>query len=469
MLSSGYETDVDLGQAIFGHARLGDRRRTARLVETFDLMRRHPGGTLPDKLAAPADLRAFYRLCDAKDVTHEAIVAAARQYALRRIADREGPILLVHDATELDYTTLASLADELGQIGSGRNRGYVCHNVLAVAADTGDVLGLVDQILHRRDDVPENETLTQSRERESRESLLWLRGTASLPADAKLIDVADQGSDTFEFLEHEFRSGRRFVVRACKKRKVYAGHLPIGPRRYLQECADGLPELGRFAMDVRPQQGRKERRNAEFVVRAGAILVCPPHAKYGLHGDDPLPLHVTRVREIAPPSGEEAIEWTLLTNERTISFAEAWRVIGWYERRWVVEEYHKAQKTGCQIEDMQFTTAARLEPAIALLSVVAATLLSLRDAARRPDAKTRRATTILAEDYVAVLSLWRYRKVREDWTIHDFYYALARLGGHQNRKSDRQPGWLVLWRGWAKLQSMLNGYDIAQEIKCGKT
>ena len=52
-----YETDIDLGQATFGHAQLGDRRRTARLVETFNLMRRHPGGTLPDKLSTPADLR----------------------------------------------------------------------------------------------------------------------------------------------------------------------------------------------------------------------------------------------------------------------------------------------------------------------------------------------------------------------------------------------------------------------------
>jgi hypothetical protein len=48
--------EVSPGQAIFGNTPLGDRRRTARLVETFDRMRRHPGGTLADKLAAPADL-----------------------------------------------------------------------------------------------------------------------------------------------------------------------------------------------------------------------------------------------------------------------------------------------------------------------------------------------------------------------------------------------------------------------------
>jgi hypothetical protein len=468
-MSLAYETDLNLGQAIFGHAQLGDRRRTARLVETFNLMQRHPGGTLPDKLSTPADLRAFYRLCDADGVTHAAIIAAARQHTSEKISGHPGPVLMLHDATELDFTSLHSLADDLGQIGKGFHRGFICQNVLAVAPDTGEVLGLVDQILHRRDDVPDNETLTELRERETRESLLWLRGTEHLPADAKLIDVSDQGSDTFEFLEHEFHSGRRFVVRACKVRKVYAGHKPIGPKRYLKEYVESLPELGRFTMDVQAQLGRKARKSAEFIVCGAPVLVCRPHAKHGNHGNDPLPLYVVQITESNPPAGEKAITWTLLTNEPVQTFEDAWRVAGWYERRWILEEYHKAKKSGCQIEDMQFTTTTRLEPAIALLSVVAVTLLNLRDASRCTNAKTSPATTILAPDYVDVLSLWRYRKIRHDLTIHDFFFALARLGGHQNRKSDHRPGWLVLWRGWTKLQAMLDGYDVAMQIRCGNT
>jgi len=464
-----YDTDTSLGQALFGHAQLGDERRTARLVRTFNQMQRHPGGTLPDKLSAPADLRAFYRLCDGNDVTHAAIIEAIRQYTFTRIAACNQPVLIVHDSTELDYTDLKSLCDDLGQIGKGNKRGYICQNVLAIAADTGEVLGLVDQILHRRDEVPDNETLTQHRERKTRESLLWLRGTEHLPADAKLIDVSDQGSDTFEFLEHEFRSGRRFVVRAHKVRKVYAGHAPVGEQCYLKEYAHSMPELGRFTMDVQAQRGRKARKEAEFIVRGGPVLICPPHAKSGHHGDEPLPLYVVQVTEVNPPKGEKAIDWMLLTNERVRTYDDAYRVIAWYEKRWVVEELHKAQKTGCRIEDMQFTTTARLEPAIALLSVVAVTLLNLRDASRCPDAKTRPATTFFATDYVDVLSVWRYGKTRKNLTVHDFFYALARLGGHQNRKSDHNPGWLVLWRGWTKLQAMLDGYAAAERMRCGKT
>ena len=47
-MSPVHETEVSLGQAIFGEASLGDQRRTARLVKSFDLMRRHPGRRLGD-------------------------------------------------------------------------------------------------------------------------------------------------------------------------------------------------------------------------------------------------------------------------------------------------------------------------------------------------------------------------------------------------------------------------------------
>lgn len=466
--SLSYATEDLLGQAIFGQAELGDQRRTKRLVQLFRRLRHHPGGTLPAKLSSPAELRAFYRLCDCDQVTHEAMIACVRQHTLARVAAHEGAVLILHDATELDYTTLTSLCDDLGQIGTGTGRGYICQNVLAVSAETGAVLGLVDQILHHRDEVPEHETLPEHRDRASRESLLWLRGTQHLPAETKLIDVGDQGSDTFEFLEHEYRSGRRFVIRACKTRKAYAGHAAKGQLQPLQPLADSLPELGRFIMDVQAQPGRKARQDAEFVLRGGPVLVCPPHAKHGHHGDDPLPLYVVRVVEVNPPAGQAAIEWTLLTNEPVQTFDDAWRVTGWYERRWIVEEFHKAQKTGCQIEDLQFTTIARLEPAIALLSIVATTLLNLRDASRRQDAKLRPALEVVAVEYVEVLSMMRQGKICLEWTVHDFFYALARLGGHQNRKSDGQPGWLVLWRGWVKLQSLLDGYTAAKLNKCGK-
>ena len=461
-----------LGEAMFGSAELGDRRRTARLVMTFDKLRRHPGSTLPNKLASPPDLKALYRLMDRPEVTHEALMAALRTYTLRNLAACQGAVLLIHDATELDYTDRQPLAAHLGQIGSGWGRGYICQNVLAVDPQTHSVLGLMDQILHCRDEVPEKETMAEHRARPTRESLLWINGTRHLPRDRRLVDVADQGADTFEFLEHEYHSGRTFVIRACKTRVVQGGHEGHGPKQYLSDYVHSLPELGRFTMDVQSQRNndgsfRSARIEAEFVVRGSAVLIHPPHAKCGEHGKDPLPLYAVLLTEVHPPKGEEPIEWMLLTNEAVKKLDDAWCVASWYECRWIVEEYHKGMKTGCGIEELQFTAVERLQPAIALLSAVALTLLDLRDASRREDAQTRPAATVVNHDYVAVLSIWRFGEVRPKISVHDFYYALARLGGHQNRNHDKCPGWLVLWRGWVKLQAMLDGYLAAQRKRCG--
>jgi len=415
--------------------------------------------------------------CD--DVTHESILASHRQATMEKIAERDSPVLVLHDATEMDFTTHISL-DDLGQIGCGTRRGYIAQNSLAVDPDTRQVLGLCNQVLHHRVHVPKSETNAQKRCRESRESLLWLKGTAPLPSSRQLVDVCDRGADTFEFLEHEVHSGRRFVIRANYVRNVLVGHddpesSQVGK---LRSDARRLPEVGRWTLKVahnveirRPRRKGKKKvvvrqaREASMAVSFAAVQIKPSTKKTGNYGNTPLKVWIVRVWEIDPPEGQDALEWILITNEPVKSFAAAYRVVGWYECRWIIEEYHKGMKTGCQIESPQFTSEVRLQPAIALISIVTLTLLEMRDASRRADAKTRKARTIINAEYVEVLSLWRHKKIKRDWTIHDFYYALARLGGHQNRKHDHPPGWQVIWEGWKELQAMVVGYEAAKLTK----
>ena len=116
------------------------------------------------------------------------------------------------------------------------------------------------------------------------------------------------------------------------------------------------------------------------------------------------------------PAGTEAIAWTLLTNEPVQTFPDAWRVASWYERRWIIEEFHKAKKTGCSIESLQFHDVERLRPAIGVLSILALSLLAIRDSARNPQARDRLACDDVDEEYIEVLSLWRHRKCCPHWT-----------------------------------------------------
>ncbi len=468
------EPENSFGERHFGGAELGDRRRTERLPQLVNEMLRHPGGTLPQKLPRPGDLEAFYRLCDAEEVTHEAVMGPHRERTLQYLQTADHFVLAIHDATELDYSTHRTLVEDLGQIGNGNQCGYLVQNTLVVDPAHSVVVGLANQILHVRPCVKKAETKAQKRKRKSRESLLWLRGTADLPGRREVVDVCDRGADTFEFLEHEIQSGRTFVIRSAYDRNIVTGHDATGKEHHLHEYARTLPEIGMLEMPVaqkmivkKPKRtGKKTRtirtkRVARLSLAAAPILVCAPTSKLGIHGNQPLPVWIVRVWEPQTPPGEEPIEWLLLTNHPVRGEKDARQIKTWYEWRWTIEELHKAKKTGCGIESLCFQHVDRLEPAIAVLSILALTLLALRDNGRNPELAQRPAREQIDAEYIEVLSLWRHRKLRPNWTNHEFYMALGRLGGHSGRKSSPPPGWIVLWRGWEKLQLMIDGARVA--------
>ena len=460
-------TIASFGERHFGTACLGQQRRTQCLVRIANQIYRHPGGTLPAKLQQPKDYKAMDRLMNRPEVTHTSVLAPHTEQTRHQMHQTPNVVLVLHDTTELDYSGLHSITD-LGPIGGGLNRGYLCHNSLAFDPQRHVILGLAHQILHRRRHVGRKEKVRAKRERLDRESRLWIDGVAAVgpPAEAgRWVHVADRGADTFEFLGRAWSPQEGFVMRSKVNRLIRRGHQdPDGPKDYLHTYARTLPLRGRREIRVSARPGRPERK-AVVTVAFAAVLLWPPHVRRGLYEKRPLPLWVVRVTEVDPPPGVQPLEWMLLTNAKVSTLEEAWERVSWYECRWIIEEYHKAQKTGCAIEDLQFTSSAALQPMIALLSVVAVSLLNLREASRRPDAKERAATEVVAARYVVVLSAWRYKKVRPDLSIHDFFYALARLGGHQNRKRDHRPGWLVLWRGWMALQHMVDGAEALKS--CG--
>jgi hypothetical protein len=354
----------------------------------------------------------------------------------------------------------------LGQIGNGGNRGYVAHNVLAVVAETREVLGLAYQHLARRPKVTKKETRQERRQRADRESRWWKTASKQIPPTLPgrlQVEVADRGADVLEFLDFAESAGKHYLVRSKHNRCI---SLENGEEMKLHDFARQLPEGGHRVVEVAATAQRPARKATVTVSWAKVTLLVPKQPRGEIRGV-PLSTWVVRVAEVDPPADTEPLEWILLTNVPVNSLEDANQRIDWYQCRWIIEEYHKALKTGCQIEHMQFTTEARLQPAIALISVVAVSLLELRDASRQPDAETRPATTIFPVLLVAVLSLWRYGKQRTDLTVHEFCYALARLGGHQNRKSDHRPGWLVLWRGWTKLQAMAEHATALAKERCG--
>ena len=148
----------------------------------------------------------------------------------------------------------------------------------------------------------------------------------------------------------------------------------------------------------------------------GHVQLCRPFRAYGWSRTVP-----------------RALPWVLLTPEPVREFADAWRVIEWYEKRPLVEEYHKCIKTGCSVEARQYRTGDRLAPVIGLLSIVAVRLLQLKMVARRePD---RPAAKVVPTNWLAALPRL-LKRPKPIVTVRDFFRGLASLGGFLGRKAD---------------------------------
>jgi len=167
---------------------------------------------------------------------------------------------------------------------------------------------------------------------------------------------------------------------------------------------------------------------------------------------------VVRVWEATGPDAAPSLEGRLLCDLPITAFAQALTGARPYARRWLLEDFHKALKTGLGAEKLQLQTAARLFAAGALLSLVA--LVDLREKSRlAPDLPAEAAGLTSTE-----LRVPRPQSRRPLDTVRAVSLALAALGGHLGRTGDGPPGWQTLWRGRRSLRLLVEGVNRAAQL-----
>ena len=133
----------------------------------------------------------------------------------------------------------------------------------------------------------------------------------------------------------------------------------------------------------------------------------------------------------------------------------------YYEKRWLIEEFHKAIKTGCRLEARQLREAHRLEAVAGLTCVLSVRLVQLKTiATTQPDLPAKH---VVPKIWLEMLSALRKKTLV---TVRDFFRHLAGLGGFLMRKGDGEPGWITLWRGLDKLLLAIRGH-VTLRNKCG--
>lgn len=237
----------------------------------------------------------------------------------------------------------------------------------------------------------------------------------------------------------DFGCNRQWVIRARDlNRHLVTMDDEIVP---LSEFSDHMELLGTYDLHLRTRPNQPARI-AKIEVSCGRVFMpLPKHKSPWLrsHSPKPIAMNVVRVREVDAPEGVEPIEWILYTSLPVDTFAKVWLVLEYYEARWLVEEFHKALKSGTNVKKRQLKDTPRLEPMVALMSVVAVRLLKLKTLAKtEPD---RPARTVVPMLWLQMLKAVR-RNLRRvhDLTIYEFYREVAKHGGFLGRKSDGEPG-----------------------------
>ena len=154
------------------------------------------------------------------------------------------------------------------------------------------------------------------------------------------------------------------------------------------------------------------------------------------------------------------MEWFLLTTEPIETNEQLLRVVDIYRHRWIIEEFFKALKTGCQYEARRLESLEGLLVALVLFLPIACQTLWLRGCARTtPDAP---AEGLVNETQEHIIRHFSPRKLPPSPTVRELVWAIAALGGHL--KNNGEPGWQVLGRAWQRILSLEEGWRAAVQF-----
>jgi hypothetical protein len=446
----------------FGHAELGDRRRSRRLLRIAEALAAAPAGRVTQVFRTNAEQQGVYDLLSNERVSRAALglaMASACFERCREAADgKRMPVVIVFDGSSIGVPDHTGTKD-LGVVGNYRNagRGLQVLTALALTPD-GTPVGVAGQRYWSRPKKRPRKMRTHWRKtmaKETQHTLDLIKDVseaASSSPDLQLVFVGDRGNDAAPVLFDISDLQHGFVIRACRDR-LTAQQGRERERRYIRDRLVRSKALGCNALDVSAGH-RRAARVAHMEVRAVQVTLVIQD-RYAKKQSLFTVNVVHAVERGTTPSGEKPLDWMLLTNLPAEDLAHAMQIIELYALRWRIEEFHRTWKTGtCNVEDSRLHTASRLEKWATLLAAVATRIERLKQLSREePDSPASRELT----KYEIKALLWFMRKYKKrnevipDTTpcMRDAVNWIARTGGYTGYGGP--PGSVTIARGFADI------------------
>lgn len=462
--------------AVFGHAELGDARRTSRLVELAAEVATRPAGTVVKACASSASREGAFRLLE-NDAVHPDAVREAVTEATRMHCQQEQQVIVPIDGTSLNLTDNARIK-QLGAVGAWSKgaRGVQVMTAVALKSD-GSMLGVCAQRMWVRSArSPHGHRGALGKTSENR---FWLETLSEIAVTFGESESRcrpwfqmDRGADCLQVLKLATESDLLMTVRAAHDRCIEdkIGHLwstlqraPVRAKRKLEVSA-------------RPPAARKKRvkgkrikfvtaprraRVAALVIRAATVPIqCTSNGRKFT-----TILNAVYVRE-ANRRGDDRIEWMLLTTHPIRLRREVLEVVRAYALRWRIEEFHRLWKTGlCRVEDTQLRSRDAIFKWATILAAVSTRAMQLKHLARTtPDVPA--STHFSPTELNALISLRRPKGIALDHvpTLAVAVQWVAELGGHPGPWG-KPPGAIVIGRGLYDVLVAARAFESKREMR----
>ena len=397
-----------------------------------------PEESLAGRFEEWADLKAAYRFFNNPKITHQELQRPHYQYTLEKARFPEELVLFIQDGSELLFNS-HPWTHGLGPTADSNGNGLMFHSCLVAKyheSEETEILGLGYQEVWVR---PKEKSV-----QDSKESEVWLRTLEKIGhPQTNWVSVGDRANDIYNFLDNANSLKWKYVVRVRHDRKVEIHGEQIRLFSWIRKLAAKCTSK----LNVK---AKGEEFGGEVILEitwVKAKLISPGNTDFVAEEE------VTYIRVWC--SEKSKLEWLLITNLPVNNKEDALKIVGIYRKRWLIEDYHKAVKTGFRIEDNQLKQASRIFALFGIIGILATQLLAMREHCRL--FPTMSVEERVSKHWITLIERLLTVKLK---TVRDFWRSLARLGGFIGRKSDGEPGWQTIWKGYKRLQDMLLGADL---------
>ena len=232
----------------------------------------------------------------------------------------------------------------------------------------------------------------------------------------------------------------------------------------LYATLESEPVSGSYEIQLASNKKRAARK-AKIEIKYCQVSIAAPSNYKGETKEVTLWGIEARESEETKPKDDEGILWRLLTTHEVKTVEQAIECVGWYKKRWFIEELFRVIKTkGFQIESSQLASGLKLKKLLAMTLEAALHVMKLKLALTQDECL---ATTVFSEEeqeFIEVLqtkvegATLKQKNPYPKKTLAWAAWTIARVAGWTGYSSHGPPGYITIKEGYDRFHLQLEGY-----------